>query len=95
MFSPVDTNGFVQGCGISSALAMEIPASCSEPSIHYIDVLMSVSNHQPHDCLLNHLFKRRSKKTSELHGTGLCVGNSLVTSEIPTQMASNVENVSI
>ena len=24
----------------------------------------SVSNHQPHDCLLNRLFRRRSKKTS-------------------------------
>ena len=36
----------------------------------------SVSNHQPHDCLLNRLFRRRSKKTSELRVTGLCVGNS-------------------
>ena len=26
----------------------------------------SVSNHQPHDCLLNRLFRRRSKKTSKL-----------------------------
>ena len=26
--------------------------------------------------LLNRLFRRRSKKTSKLHGTGLCVGNS-------------------
>ena len=25
-----------------------------------------VSNHQPHDCLLNHLLRRRSKKTSKL-----------------------------
>ena len=36
----------------------------------------SVSNHQPHGCLLNHLFRRRSKKTSKLRVTGLCVGNS-------------------
>ena len=35
-----------------------------------------VSNHQPHDCLLNRLFRRRSKKTSKLRVTGLCVGNS-------------------
>ena len=35
-----------------------------------------VSNHQPHDCLLNRLFGRRSKKTSKLCVTGLCVGNS-------------------
>ena len=35
-----------------------------------------VSNHQPHDCLLNRLFGRISKKTSKLCVTGLCVGNS-------------------
>ena len=34
------------------------------------------SNHQPHGCLLNRLFRRKSKKTSKLHVTGLCVGNS-------------------
>ena len=54
-----------------------------------------VSNHQHHDCLLNRLFRRTSKKTSKLRVTGLCVGNSPVTGEFPTQMASNVENVSI
>ena len=32
-----------------------------------------VSHHQPHDCLLNRLF--RSKKTSKLRVTGLCAGN--------------------
>ena len=35
-----------------------------------------VSNHQPHGCLLNRLFRRRSKKTSMLRVTRLCVGNS-------------------
>ena len=35
-----------------------------------------VSNHQPHGCLLNRLFRRRSKKTLKLRVTGLCVGNS-------------------
>ena len=35
-----------------------------------------VPNHQPHDCLLNRLFRRRSKKTSKLRVTGLCVGSS-------------------
>ena len=54
-----------------------------------------VSNHQPHDCLLNRLFRRRSKKTSKLHGSGLCEGNSPVPGEFPAQMASNVENVFI
>ena len=36
-----------------------------------------VSNHQRFDCLLNRLFLSRSKKTSKLRVTGLCVGNSL------------------
>ena len=35
-----------------------------------------VSNHQPHGCLLNRLFGRRWKRTSKLHVTGLCAGNS-------------------
>ena len=55
----------------------------------------NVSNHQPHDCLLNRLFRRRSKKTSKLRVTGLCAGNSPGTGEFPAQMASNAENVSI
>ena len=55
----------------------------------------SVSNHQPHDCLLNRLFRCRSKKTSKLRVTGLCVGNSPGTGEFPAQMASKAENVSI
>ena len=54
-----------------------------------------VSNHQPCDCLLNRLFRRRSKKTSKLRVTGLCQGNSPVTGEFPAQRASNAENVSI
>ena len=54
-----------------------------------------VSNHQPHDCLPNRLFSRRSKKTSKLWVTGLCKGNSPVTSEFPAQRASNAENASI
>ena len=54
-----------------------------------------VSNHQPHDCLLNRLFRRRSKKTSKLRVTGLCAGNSPVPGEFPAQRASTAENVSI
>ena len=56
---------------------------------------MSVSNHQPHDCLLNRLFRRRSKKISKLRPTGLCVWNSPVTGEFPAQVASNKENISM
>ena len=65
----------------------------------------SVSNHQPHHCLLNRLFRHTSKETSfeKLRITGLCVcvcvggggGDSPATGEFPAQMASNAENVSI
>ena len=54
-----------------------------------------VSNHQPHNCLLNRLFRRKSNKTSKLRVTGLCAGNSPVTGEFPAQMVSNAENISI
>ena len=54
-----------------------------------------VSNHQPHYCLLNGLFRRKSKKTSKLSVTGLCAWNSPVTGEFPAQRASNAEDVSI
>ena len=48
-----------------------------------------VSNHQPRHCLLNGLFRRRSKKTLKLRVTDLCTVNS------PGTGASNAENVSI
>ena len=54
-----------------------------------------VSNHQPHICLLNRLFRRRSKKISKLRVTGHCEGNTPVTGEFPAQRVSNAENVSI
>ena len=54
-----------------------------------------VSNHQLHDCLLNRLFRCKSKKTSKLRVTGLCAGNSPVTGEFPAQMNSNAKSVSI
>ena len=40
---------------------------------------VGVSNHQPQDCLLNRLLRRRSKKTSTLRVTDLCEGNSPMT----------------
>ena len=73
--------------------------------IFYIPVVFSVqwrhngregiSNHQPHDCLSDRLFRCRSKKTSKLCVTGLCAGNSPVTGEFPAQMTSKAESVSI
>ena len=43
----------------------------------------SVSNNQPHDCLLNRLFRRRSKKTAKLRITGLFAANSPVQHKCP------------
>ena len=54
-----------------------------------------VPNYQPHNCLLNRLFRRRWNKTSKLRVTGLCAWYSPVTTEFPVQRASNAENVSI
>ena len=54
-----------------------------------------ISNHLRFDCLLNRLFRRRSKKTSKLRFTGLCWGHSPGTGECPSQRAGNAENVSI
>ena len=38
---------------------------------------------QPHHCLLNRLFRCKSKKTPKLRFTGLCTGNSSVTGDFP------------
>ena len=58
--------------------------SCSSNQVKYHMITLrwrhsewdGVSNHQPHDCLLNSLSGRRSKKTSKPLVTGLCAGNS-------------------
>ena len=88
---------------IKCFLAMNTPLSSNKPLS--IEVLTSlrwrhndhagVSNHQSHGCLLNRLFRCKSKKTSKLRVTGLCAGNSPGTGEFPAQMASYAENVSI
>ena len=50
------------------------------PTTYYYNTLTlsvkrnGVSNHQPRDCLLNCLFRRRSKKTSKLRVPGLLWG---------------------
>ena len=70
--------------------------SCNFPSLLWLyNGLDGVSNHQPNVCWLKRLFRRRSKETSKLRVTGLCVGNSPGTGEFPAQRASNAENVSI
>ena len=86
-------HGLVLLCFVMAMSAVFFPYPCALQWRHnWSD---SVSNHQPHDCLPNRLFRRRSKRTSKLLVTGLCAGNSPVTGEFPAQMASNAENVSI
>ena len=71
---------------------------CKELRSHCTDFTASAmpsQNNQSHDCLLNRLLRRRSKKTSKLRVAGLCAGNSPVTAEFPAQRTSNAENVSI
>ena len=57
--------------------------------------LRMLSNHQPHHCLHNGLFRRTTKKASKLRVTGIFEGNSPVAGEFPAQWASNAECVSI
>ena len=52
----------------------------------------SISIHRHLHYLLNRLFRRRSKKTSKLCVTALCLGNPPVTDGFPSQRARNVEN---
>ena len=90
---------------VSASMAIYIPHDAMDmiTSPWYNPILLQwrhngrdgVSNHQPHGCLLNCLFRRRSKKTSKLRVTGLLAWNSPVTGEFPAQMASNAENISI
>ena len=62
---------------------------------YYNDERDGVPIHQPHDRLLNRLFKAHIKENSQAPHHRLCAGNSPVTGEFPAQRASNAENVSI
>ena len=64
--------------------------------LYCIDVIISgIAPHRCLHCLLNRLFRCRSKKTSKLCVTRLCEGNTPVTSGFSSQRTSNDENVSI
>ena len=92
-------------CTPMSTLYQDYPRSSqTSANVHYawarcryvITVgLDDVTNHQPHHCLINRLFRRKSKNTSKPRVTCLCAGNSPFTGEFPPQMTSNAENVSI
>ena len=57
---------------------------------HYSDVIMgAIANHQPHNCLLKHLFRSRSKKTPKLHVTGPCTNGQLRRKRFPLMTSSS------
>ena len=85
-------NGGTGGCRYNNLRRHQLRRS---PLLWRHDGHDGVSNYQPHGCLLNRLFGRRSNKTSKLRFTGLCVGNSPGIGEFLAQMTSNTENVSI
>ena len=73
-----------------------------DTNIHYEHISLKwqhnerdgVINHRRLDCLLNHLFRRRSKKTTKLGVTVLCEANSPGNYEFPAQKASVAERIS-
>ena len=66
-------------------------------SSHYNDVIRRTLAFQLTGVCIcgSTVFRCRSKKTSKLRVTGLCAGNSRVTSVFPALKASNAENISI
>ena len=68
-----------------------------ENAFHYDDVITSaIASHITSLTIVYSIvYSDTDKKTSKLRVTGLCVGNSPGTGELPAQMASYAENVSI
>ena len=86
---------YIRDLTVHSFHCMDLYCWWSQGTLRWHNGYDSLSNHQPLDCLLNLLFRCRSKKTSKLRVTGLWARNSPVTGEFPAQRASNAENVSI
>ena len=78
---------------ITCRLPLDVNATASRKSLQWRHNGRDSVSNQPHDCLIDRLFRCRSKKTSKLRVTGLCAGNSPGTGEFPAQMASDAENV--
>ena len=67
---------FLRSPGCGDGVQQHISLAIEEVVKHIHNDHDGVSNHQPHGCILNCLFRRRSKKTSKLRATGLCAGKS-------------------
>ena len=80
--------------GENHVVIFHSPSPCSTLRWRH-DKRDGVSNHQPHDCLLNRLFRRRSKKNSKLLVISLYDGEFMGDRWIPRKRASDAEDVSI
>ena len=68
----------------------------AKPSLHGVTMSTMVSQIISLTIVYSTVYSRcRSKKTSKLRVTGLCEGNSTMTSEFPAQRAINAKNGSI
>ena len=89
--------GSLNSYSCSAFIIMKYHAVCNTvPSLQWRhNEHDGVSNHRRLECLLNPLFRRRSKKILKLRVAGLCEGNPPVTGGFLSQRPSNSENVSI
>ena len=80
--------------GATKALQFHVIAVSTH---HYSDVIMGVMASQITSLTIVYstFYSGAIKETSKLRVTGLCVGNSPVTGELPAQITGNAENVSI
>ena len=88
---------FISGCCCSVP-----PEFCHETFTPYSAALhwrhnehYGVSNHQPHSCLLNRLFRQQIKENIKVPRHWPLCWEFTGTGEFPAQRASNAENVSI
>ena len=100
MLTLKDPNGFKNTTNVYSihlALRKALPCQINTGKRKYVNPCLpplqwrhngraGVSNHQLHDCLLNRLFRHRSKKIAKLCVTDLCEGYPSVTSEFPAKL---------
>ena len=83
---------------VLNGISFTLPRLILEGKSHWYcnDVIMSPNASQVTSLTIVYsAFYSRSKKTSKIRVTGLCVVNSPVTSEFPAQKANNSENFSI
>ena len=95
-FKHIHYRKLISTCCLNLVILFMRKASCNNDALQWChNECHGISNHQPHDCLLNCLFRPRSKKTSS-PATSLAFvwGNSPVTGEFPAQRATNAKNVS-